>query len=123
MECGAQCVITTGMSELHKLCADNWDMFQVSYSCQNLVVLHDSLLPASVAVHGHPVLSNASLFYHLDNVYCRGYENMLSECRHNVLGVHNCVINQDEAGIHCISKFCVKPSAAFYIYSSFRPRV
>ena len=75
---------------------------------------YDSPPPASIPVHGHPVLSNASLLYHLDNIHCSGYENMLSECRHNGLGVHNCVVNQDEAGIHCSSKFCVKPSASFY---------
>ena len=76
--------------------------------CKNL--LYDSLLLASIPLHGHPVLSNSSLFYHLDNVHCRGNENMLSECGHNGLGVHNCVINQNEAGINCSGKFCVKPS-------------
>ena len=29
MECGAQYVMTTGMSEMHKLCADNWDITEV----------------------------------------------------------------------------------------------
>ena len=107
MECGAQCVITTGMSELHKLCADNWDMLEVSYSCQNLI-LHDCFLPASIPVHGHPVLSNAPLFYHLHDVYCYGNEGMLSECIHFGPGVHNCVINQDEAGVNCSGKLCFK---------------
>ena len=64
--------------------------------------------PASIPLPGHPVLSNSSLFYYLDNVRCRGYENMLSECRHNGLGVHNCVINQDEAGVYCSCKLCFK---------------
>ena len=77
-------------------------------------ILHDSLLPASIPLQGYPFLSNYSLFYHVNNVRCSGYENMLSECRHNGLGVHNCVVNQDEAGVNCSSKFCVKPSAAYY---------
>ena len=72
-------------------------------------MFYDSVLPASIPVHGHPVLSNASLIYHLDNVHCSGNENMLSECYHHALGVHNCVINQNEAGIHCSGKLCVKP--------------
>ena len=29
---------------------------------------------------------------------------MLSECGHNGLGVHNCVVNQDEAGVNCSGK-------------------
>ena len=30
MECGAQYVILTGMLEMPQLCADNWDMMDVS---------------------------------------------------------------------------------------------
>ena len=71
-------------------------------------LLHDSLPPASIPVHGHPVLSNASLLYHLDDVHCSGNESMLNECGQNGLGVHNCVINQDEAGVNCSCKLCFK---------------
>ena len=67
-------------------------------------ILHDSLPPASISLQGYPYLSNASLHYHLDNVRCSGNENMLSECGHNGLGVHNCVVNQDEAGVNCSGK-------------------
>ena len=31
MECGAQYVMMDGISEMHKLCADNWDTKEVSY--------------------------------------------------------------------------------------------
>ena len=67
-------------------------------------ILHDSLTPESLPVHRYPVLSNASLHYHLDDVHCSGYENMLSECEHNGLGVHNCVKRRDEAGVNCSGK-------------------
>ena len=40
MECGAQYVMTTGMSEMYRWCADNWDMLQVSYSCQNVKICY-----------------------------------------------------------------------------------
>ena len=59
-------------------------------------------------MHGYPVLSNTSLLYHLDDVHCYGNEGMLSECGHNGLGVHNCVVNQDEAGVNCSGKLCSK---------------
>ena len=31
MDCGAQCVVITGMAEMHKWCVDNWDMMDVSF--------------------------------------------------------------------------------------------
>ena len=37
----------------------------------------------------------------LDNIFCSGTENRLVDCRHNALGVHNCVHNED-AGVACI---------------------
>ena len=30
---------------------------------------------------------------------------MLSECRHNGLGVHNCFIRSEVAGVNCSGKF------------------
>ena len=81
----------------------------VIYSSQKVIHLnYDSLPPASIPLPRHPVLSNASLLYHLDNVRCLGYENMLSDCGHNGLGVHNCVTNQDEAGVNCSGELCFK---------------
>ena len=42
----------------------------------------------------------------MENIHCNGDEKTLSECRHNRLGVHNCVIKKNEAGAICRGKFC-----------------
>ena len=56
----------------------------------------------------HPFLSNYSLQYHLDDVECSGSEDMLSDCAHGGIGVHNCI---EEAGVICSARdgefFCV----------------
>ena len=46
-----------------------------------------------------------SLFYYLDNVQCSGDEDMLSECEHNGIGVHNCGVRYDQAGVICNCTF------------------
>ena len=73
-----------------------------------LHLFYPSLKPkftASVALGSHPVLSNASLSYHLDEVDCNGDESMLSECRNEGLGVHDCALREEEAGVLCSHKF------------------
>jgi deleted-in-malignant-brain-tumors protein 1 len=49
----------------------------------------------------HPVLSNYPLLYHLDDVDCSGSEDMLSDCAHGGIGVHNCFVMAEEAGVTC----------------------
>ena len=39
MDCGAQCVMTSGTTEMLQLCADNWDTMEVSLSTQPICVL------------------------------------------------------------------------------------
>ena len=53
----------------------------------------------------HHVLVSGSLFYHLDDVNCTGNENMLSDCQHGGVGIHNCYERGEEAGVICCSKF------------------
>ena len=54
----------------------------------------------------HPASSSyLSLLYHLDNVHCSGDEDILSECEHNGVGVHNCRVRYEEAGVICNSMF------------------
>ena len=31
---------------------------------------------------------------------------MLSECRHDGLGVHNCFVRSEVAGVNCSGEFC-----------------
>ena len=107
VECGAQCVIIIGMLEMHKWCVDNLGTMEVSCYILKPYLIHYITLPASIPLHGYPVLSNSSLFYHLESVSCKGHENMLSECGHNRLGVHNCVTKKNEAGAICRGKFCL----------------
>ena len=49
-------------------------------------------------------MSNAPPIYHLDDVNCSGNENVLSECSYPGIGVDNCVIAKEEAGVACTSK-------------------
>ena len=51
------------------------------------------------------MLSNASFVYHLDEVNCNGDESMLSECQHEGIGVHDCSLRNEEAGVLCFRKF------------------
>ena len=44
-------------------------------------------------------------FTFLDNVGCTGNETNLTQCRHNGLGVHDCLPSQD-AGVFCNSGKC-----------------
>ena len=37
----------------------------------------------------------------MDDVHCSGYERSLNECEHNGYGIHNCALNQEEAGVIC----------------------
>ena len=61
--------------------------------------------PASTAIQQHPVKSNASLFYYLNNVGCSGYEDRLSECEHSGIGAHYCSVGYEEAGVICNCTF------------------
>jgi deleted-in-malignant-brain-tumors protein 1 len=57
-------------------------------------------MSASVPLSEHRVLSNAT-FYHLDDVACTGNENLLADCGHAGVGEHNCIVQQEEAGVIC----------------------
>ena len=59
MECGVQYVMTTGMLEMHKLCADNWVMLEVSYSCQDQTVYY------MILFHQHLFQCMDILFYQM----------------------------------------------------------
>ena len=63
------------------------------------------ILPASNALREHPVLSSPPPIYHMDDVDCNGYEHLLSECEHAGIGVENCGLREEEAGVICTSKF------------------
>lgn len=69
-----------------------------------------------MAVVTHPVLTLQPLFYHLDEVDCRGNESMLSDCEHAGVGAHNCITPFEEAGVLCS---CKSVSALFESLKSF----
>ena len=105
MECGAQCVMTDGTSRMLRLFVDNWAITEVSYNHFNLII--PLTTTAHLSMLRHPVSSNGSLFYHLDDVHCTGDEAKLSDCRHNGVGNHNCAVRREEAGVLCISKLLI----------------
>ena len=56
----------------------------------------------SYSVRRHRVVTNESLLhFHLNNVDCYGNENVLSDCYHGRVGVHDCVAQSEEAGVIC----------------------
>ena len=90
----------------------------VSCLSQKLQALPISFIALSVSipVQRHFALSNEMLSYHLVNVNCSGNENMLSECDHNGIGIHNCLLGREEAGVMCKSKcfvLCLKYYVCF----------
>ena len=104
MEYGAPCVMTGGTSEMHKWCVNNLDILEVSVNTKLSHLITYSSHIAPTPLQSHPVLSNGSFFYHLDDVHCNGNERMLSACEHNGIGNHNCAERFEEAGVICNSK-------------------
>ena len=102
MECGDQCVMTIGITRTQLWSADKWDTMDVS--AYSLGGCKACCFPASIALLRHKVISNDSFFYHLDDVACEGHEATLSECEHAGLGVHDCPVRYEEAGVVCSSK-------------------
>lgn len=108
MEYGAQCVMTIGIPETLQWYVNNWDIQHVSstykpHSYLNLTSIIN-IYPASAPLFSCPVLSNSSSFFHLDDVDCAGNERMLSECQHKGIGVHNCDVTFEAAGVICSSE-------------------
>ena len=58
-------------------------------------------------MQAHPSSPNPSIFYHLDEVNCDGNEGNLSECYHSGVGIHNCWLGLEDAGVICNSKCTV----------------
>ncbi|CAI8048095.1 Scavenger receptor cysteine-rich domain superfamily protein, partial [Geodia barretti] len=75
------------------VCDDLWDARDAQVVCRQLG--YDG---SSTAIQQHPVKSNASLFYYLNNVGCSGDEDRLSECEHNGIGVHKCGVGLTISG-------------------------
>ena len=106
MDCGGQFVMMIGISGMLKWCVDNWGTMEVSFTMNYRNVYCLSVLPlAFIPLMSHPVLTDDSLFYHLDDVECTGNENRLSDCTHGGIGVHNCFERAEEAGVICNSRF------------------
>ena len=101
------------------VCDDSWDVREAIVVCRQLgyngskfhlpfypsFIIHVTVLLASTALSEHRVLSNSPQIYHLDDVNCDGSENTLSDCPHAGIGVENCAIGAEEAGVMCTSKF------------------
>ena len=59
------------------------------------------------AIIQHDVVSNDSLFYHMNNVACTGHENILTECERTGVGIKSCRTRHEEAGVICFGELFV----------------
>ena len=66
---------------------------QLNHNC-----IKPSSCAVSYAVRGYG--GSGSELIHLDDVSCNGTENMLTECGHSEIGIHNC-ITCEEAAVIC----------------------
>ena len=113
MVCGVRYVMTCGMLEMLKWCANNSIIMDVSAtSFTNFANLYSGqciLNPASYPLLSHDGFDTPPPI-HLDDVHCDGTENMLTECSHRGIGVHDCVAQTSEAGVICTSMFYISYS-------------
>jgi deleted-in-malignant-brain-tumors protein 1 len=77
------------------ICDDRWDILEARVVCKQLGHTSNDVVPLRRAAFG-----SGSGEILLDNVFCRGDESSLLECRSNPIGEHNCDHSED-AGVRC----------------------
>ena len=107
MDFGAQSVMITGTREMLELSANNWGTMDVSGSCCRfyIIIVAYNYFLASLPLQSHRVFSGSLLFYYLDEVNCSGSETQLTECGNDGVGIHNCYLNYEKAGVICYGIF------------------
>lgn len=78
------------------VCGDHWDKLGATVVCAQLGFVGNSYA-VSAAQFGP---GDSSMPIWLDNIFCEGTEDYLSECRHSGWGVHNCH-HYEDAGVIC----------------------
>eukprot|EP00731_Ephydatia_muelleri_P031793 Em0023g300a len=77
------------------VCDDKWNELDAMVVCRALNLNYTSVVPLRKAYFGP---GSGSIL--LDNVLCYGNEPSLLMCRHNPIGVHDCLHSED-AGVRC----------------------
>eukprot|EP00731_Ephydatia_muelleri_P031717 Em0023g224a len=77
------------------VCDDKWNELDAMVVCRALNLNYTSVVPLHKAYFGP---GPGSIL--LDNVLCYGNESSLLMCRHDPIGVHNCLHSED-AGVRC----------------------
>ena len=77
------------------ICDDNWDTQDATVVCRQL-----GLPTTNVQAVGGAHFGKGSGSTWLDEVECQGSESLLTECRHNGWGVHDCG-HLEDASVTC----------------------
>ena len=108
MTSGEQCVMTTGITLMLQLCANNWNMHTLEVSIHTLNV-SIGLVTSLLSFAGGKAYSNAHFGtgsgpIFLDDVQCSSSSNQLLECFTRPILSHNCLHSAD-AGVGCEGVF------------------
>ena len=80
------------------VCDDFWGPLDGTVACRQLGLLPEGTQATTVGLTQYGIGSGEFI---LDNLLCTGSEASLFDCPHNVVGIHNCVVGREEAGVRC----------------------
>ena len=102
MDSRAQYVVTGGTIEMPLLCADSWDMMDVSGKAFNSCLMLIFQLASYAILRKSEFGRLLTPMSHHMSYHCNGTEKNLTECDHNEYLFHDCA-GRISAGVICTS--------------------